>query len=61
MRNVNITLWQSLSPVSMVLILKKDLGFLVSIISSKVPFKVLKRVLEFTMLIKEKVSMKSLR
>ena len=38
LRNVTIILWQSLGPVSMVLFL----------------FKVLKQVLEFTMLVKEK-------
>ena len=35
--------------------LQKDFGLFVSIIPSKVPFKVLKQVLEFTMLLKEKV------
>ena len=45
----------------MVVVLEKDLGFFVSVISSKVPFKVLKQVLKFTMLVKGKVSMKSLR
>ena len=61
LRNVTVILWQSLSPVSMVLVSQKDLGLFVSIISNKVPFKVLKHVLEFTMLVKGKVSMKSLR
>ena len=42
MRNVTIILLQSLSPILMVLILKKDLGLFLSIISSKVLFKVLK-------------------
>ena len=56
--NVAIILWQWLSPVSMVQAWQKDLGLFVSIRSSKVPFKVLKQVLEFTMLVKEKVSMK---
>ena len=58
LRNVTIILWQSLSPVSMVQVLQKDLGLLISIISSKVSFKVLQQVLEFTMLVKEKLSMK---
>ena len=40
MRSATIILRQLLSLVSMVLVLKKDLGFFVSIISSKVPFKV---------------------
>ena len=54
LRNVTIILWQSLSPVSKVLVLQKDLGLFVSITSGKFPFKVLKQVLEFTMLVKEK-------
>ena len=58
LRNFSIILWQSLSPVSMVQVLQKDLGLLISIISSKVSFKVLQQVLEFTMLVKEKLSMK---
>ena len=58
LRDNTIILCQSLSPVSMVQVLQKGLGLLVSIRSSKVPFKVLKLVLEFTMLVKEKVSMK---
>ena len=58
LRNVTIILWQPLSPISMVQVLQKDLGLFVSIRSSKVPFKVLKQVLEFTVLVKEKVSMK---
>ena len=58
LRNVTIILWQSLSPVSIVQVLQKGLGLLVSIRSSKVPFKVVKQVLEFTMLVKEKASMK---
>ena len=45
--------------VSMVQVLQKDLGLFVSIRLSKVPLTVLKQVLEFTMLVKEKVSMKS--
>ena len=45
----------------MVLVLQKDLSLFVSIASSKVPFRVLKEDLGFTMLVKEKVSMKSLR
>ena len=61
LRNITIVLWQSLCPVSMVQVLKKGLGLFLSIISSKVPFEVLKQVLEFTVLVKEKVSMKSLR
>ena len=44
LRNVNIILWQSVSPVSVVLILHKDLGLFVSRISRKVSFKVLKQV-----------------
>ena len=59
LRNVTIILWQSVSPVSMVQVLLQDSGFCVSIRSSKVPFKVLKQVLKFTMLVKGKVSMKS--
>ena len=59
--NVTIIFWQSLSPVSMVQASQKDLGLFVSIRPSKVPFKVLKQVLDFTMLVKEKVSMKSHR
>ena len=43
----------------MVQVLQKDLGLFVSIRLSKVPLTVLKQVLEFTMLVKEKVSMKS--
>ena len=43
----------------MVQVLQKDLGLFVSIRLSKVPLTVLKLVLEFTMLVKEKVSMKS--
>ena len=58
LRNFSIILWQSLSPVSMVQVLQKDLGLLISIISSKVSFKALQQVLEFTMLVKEKLSMK---
>ena len=58
LRNFSIILWQSLSPVSMVQVLQKDLGLLISIISSKVSFKVLQQVLEFTMLVKEKLSLK---
>ena len=58
LRNVTIILWQLLSPVSIVQVLQKGLGLLVSIRSSKVPFKVVKQVLEFTMLVKEKASMK---
>ena len=58
LRNVTMILWQSLSPVSMVQVLQKDLGLLISIISSKVSFKVLQQVLESTMLVKEKLSMK---
>ena len=58
MRDNTIILCQSLSPVSMVQVLQKGLGLFVSIRSSKVPFKVLKLVLEFTMLVKEKLSMK---
>ena len=42
LRNVSIILWQSQSSASMVLVLQKDLGLFVSIISSKVQFKVLK-------------------
>ena len=61
LRNVTIILWQSLSPVSVVLVSQKDLGLFVSIILNKVPFKVLKHVLEFTLLVKGKVSMNSLR
>ena len=45
----------------MVQVLPKDLGLFVSVRSSKVPFKVLKQVLGFTMLVKGKVSMKSQR
>ena len=59
--NITIILWQSLSPVSMVQASQKDLGLFVSIRPSKVPFKVLKQVLDFTMLVKEKVSVKSHR
>ena len=44
LRNVTIILWQSLSYVSMVLALQKDLSWLVTLISSKVPFKFLKEV-----------------
>ena len=44
LRNVTIILWQSLSSVSMVLALQKDLSWLVTLISSKVPFKFLKEV-----------------
>ena len=44
----------------MMQVLQKDLGLFVSIISKKVPLKVLKQVLEFTMLVNEKVSVKSL-
>ena len=58
LKNVTIILWQSLSPVSTVQVLQKGLGLLVSIRSSKVPFKFVKQVLEFTMLVKEKASMK---
>ena len=61
LRNITIILWQSLSPVSVVLVSQKDLGLFVSIILNKVPFKVLKHVLEFTLLVKGKVSMNSLR
>ena len=42
-------------------VLQKDSGKFVSIRSSKVPFKVLKQVLEVTMLVNEKVSMKPQR
>ena len=44
LRNVTIILWQSLRSVSMALALQKDLSLLVSLISSKVPFKFLKEV-----------------
>ena len=59
LRNVNIILWQSLSPVSMIQVLQKDLGLFVSIRQSSI--KVLKQILEFTVLVKEKASMKSHR
>ena len=59
LRNVTIILWQSLSPVSIVRVLQKGLGLFVSIKSSKVPFKVVKQVLAFAMLVKEKASVKS--
>ena len=36
---------------------RKDLGLFVSIISRKVPFKVLKQILQFIMLVKENVSL----
>ena len=45
----------------MVQVLQKDLGLFLRARLSKVPFKVLKQVLEFIMLVKEKVSMKSHR
>ena len=45
--------------VSILQVLQKDLGLFVSIRSSKVPFNVLKQVLDITLLVKEKVSMKS--
>ena len=59
LRNVTIILWRSLSFALMIQVLQKDLSLSVSTISRKVPFKVLKQVLEFTMLVKEEVSMKS--
>ena len=61
LRNVTVILWQSLSPVLIVQVLKKVLGLFISIRLSKVPFKVLKQFLEFIMLVKKKVSMKSHR
>ena len=41
--------------VSIVQVLQKDLGLFVRIRSSKVPFNVLKQVLDITLLVKEKV------
>ena len=41
--------------VSIVQVLQKDLGLFVSIRSSKIPFNVLKQVLDLTLLVKEKV------
>ena len=43
----------------MLQVLQKDLDLFVSIRSSKIPLKVLKHVLDFTILVKKKVSMKS--
>ena len=59
--NINEIRKRIMVAVSMVQVLQKDLYLFANIRSSKVPLKVLKQVLEFTMLVKEKVPLKSHR